>query len=180
MAHFLSNSGVTFEREVTVNFCGEAERRLARVDFTIYQEWGTDILECDEEQHSHYPIGCDAARMLNIFAEVMKRGDRAGKIRFIRFNPDTYELQGEKQKMSQCDRQTALLRVLNTAPEQQFSVVYLFFDRAGLLPDVCLDPEYPSTLRAIASAPVELETTAHLALALCSGSDRFSINPASK
>ncbi len=111
----------------------------------------TDIVECDEDQHGHYPIGCDAGRMLNIFAEVMKRGDRAGKIRFIRFNPDAYKLDGEKQKTLQCDRHAALLQVLNTEPEQQFSVVYLFFDRTGSLPDVCLDPEYPSTLRAIAS-----------------------------
>ena len=116
--------------------------------------------------------------MLNIFAEVMKRGDRAGKIRFIRFNPDTYELQGVKQKTSQCERQTALLRVLNTAPKKQFSVAYMFFDRAGLLPDVCLDPEYPSTLRAIASAPVELETKARLFF--CLGGNDFGINPAIK
>ena len=89
--------------------------------------------------------------MLNTFAEVMKRGDRAGKIRFIRFNPDAYKLDGEKQKTLQCDRHAALLQVLNTEPEQQFSVVYLCFDRTGSLPDVCLDPEYPSTLRDIAS-----------------------------
>ena len=152
MARLLSNSGVTFEREVTVNFCGEAERRLVRVDFTIYREWGTDSLECGEEQHSHNPIG-DAARMLNIFAEVMKRGDRAGKIRFIRFNPDAYKLDGQKQKPLHRERQAVLLRVLNTPPEQQFSAVYLFYDRAGpLLPDVCLDSEFSSTLRAIASS----------------------------
>ena len=152
LARFLTDASVAFEREVTVNFCGEAERRFARVDFTIYREWGTDVLECDEEQHSHYPIGCDAARMLNIFAEVMKRGDRAGKIRFIRFNPDAYKLDGQKQKTLHRERQAVLLRVLNTPPEQQFSAVYLFYDRAGPLPDVCLDSEYPSTLRAIASS----------------------------
>ena len=39
VARFLTESGITFEREVVVNFCGEAERRHARVDFTIYREW---------------------------------------------------------------------------------------------------------------------------------------------
>jgi hypothetical protein len=151
VARFLTDSGVIFDREVVVNFCGEAERRLARVDFTIYREWGTDIVECDEEQHSHYPTGCDAARMLNVFAEIMKRGDRAGKVRFIRFNPDAYNLDGEKQKTTQHDRHAALLRVLKTPPEQQFSVTYLCYDRTGPLPDVCLDPEYPATMRAISS-----------------------------
>ena len=152
VARFLVASGVTFERELVVNFCGEAERRLARVDFTIYRAWGTNIVKCDEEQHSHYPTGCDAARMLNVFAETLKRGDHAGKLRFIRFNPDAYRLDSMKQNAFQQDRQAALLRVLNTPPEQQFSVVYLFYDRTGPLPDVCLDAEYPSMLRAIASS----------------------------
>ncbi len=44
------------------------------------------------------------------------------------------------------------LNVLNTPPEQQFSVTYLYYDRTGSLPDVCMDAEYPSTVRAIASA----------------------------
>jgi len=152
VARFLTESGVTFEREVVVNFCGEAARRHARVDFTIYREWGTDIVECDEEQHGHYTIGCDAGRMLNVFTEILKRGDRAGKLRFIRYNPDAYRVDGVRQKTPQRDRQAALLKVLNSPPEQQFSVTYLFYDRAGPLPDVCLDAEFPSTLRAIASA----------------------------
>ena len=90
--------------------------------------------------------------MLNVFAEILRRGDRAGKLRFIRFNPDAYKVDGVKQKTLQRDRQAALLNVLNTPPDQQFSVSYLYYDRTGPLPNVCLDAEYPSTLRAIASA----------------------------
>ena len=152
VSRFLSDAGLTFEREVVVNFCVEAERRHARVDFTIYRDWGTDIVECDEEQHHHYPIGCDAGRMLNVFAEILKRGDRAGKLRFIRYNPDAYKVDGVKQKTLKRDRQAALLKVLNSPPDQQFSVSYLFYDRTGPLPDVCMDADYPSTLRAIANA----------------------------
>ena len=109
-------------------------------------------MECDEEQRRHYPIGCDAGRILNVFAEILKRGDRAGKLRFIRYNPDAYKISGEKQKALQRDRQAALLKVLSSPPDQRFSVTYLFYDRTGSLPVVCLDAEYPSTLRAIASA----------------------------
>ena len=152
VARFLVDSGVTFEREVVVNFCGEVERRHARVDFTIYRDWGTDIVECDEAQHHHYPIGCDAGRMLNVFAEILKRGDRAGKLRFIRYNPDAYKVDSVKQKTLQRDRQAALLKVLNSPPDQQFSASYLFYDCTAALPDVCLDANFPSTLRAIASA----------------------------
>ncbi len=152
VGRFLTDAGITFEREVVVNFCGEAERRHARVDFTIYRDWGTDVVECDEEQHQHYPIGCDAGRMLNVFAEILKRGDRAGKLRFTRYNPDSYKVDGVKQKTLLRDRHAALLNVLNTPPDQQFSVSYLFYDRTGPLPDICMDAEYPSTLRAIPSA----------------------------
>ena len=42
-------------------------------------------------------------------------------------------------------------------------------------PEVCVQG-----LVVTAQAPVELETTAHLDLALCSGSDGFSINLAGK
>ena len=80
------------------------------------------------------------------------RGDQAGKIRFLRYNPDAYKLDGEKQTTHQRDRHAALVKVLNTPPGQQFSVCYLFYDRTGPLPDCCLEPEYPNTLRAIASA----------------------------
>ena len=171
VTRFLTESGITFEREVVfnfckeaelhdafeddvvVNFCNEAEGHWARVDFAIYREWGTDILECDEDQHIHYKSGDDARRMLKIFAAIMNRGDRAGKIRFLRFNPDAYKLDGKKQTTHQRDRHAALIKVLNTPPQQQFSVSYLFYDRTGPLPDCCLAPEYPSTLRAIASAP---------------------------
>ncbi len=146
---------MTYGREVTVRFGDHARHpgaHSARVDFKVCRAWGADIVECDEEQHRHYTIGCDAGRMLNVFAEILKRGDRAGKLRLIRYNPDAYRVDGVKQKTPQRDRQAALLKVLNSPPEQQFSVTYLFYDRTGPLPDVCLDAEYPSTLRAIASA----------------------------
>ena len=56
VSRFLIDAGLTFERGVVVNFCGEAERRHARVDFTIYRDWGTDVVECDEEQHFTIPL----------------------------------------------------------------------------------------------------------------------------
>ena len=152
LAQFFSESGVTYGREVTVRFDDGQLPRSARMDFKVCRAWGADIVECDEHAHCHYGTNEDAKRMLRIFAEIMKHGEEAGKIRFIRFNPDAYQLDGQKRRVSQQERQTALLRVLNTEPTLHMSVVYLFYDRTGALPDVCLDAEYPNTLRAIASA----------------------------
>ena len=122
------------------------------MDFKVCRAWGADILECDEYAHCHYEKDRDAKRMLRIFAEIMKQGEEAGKIRFVRFNLDAHKRDGQTRRVSWQERQTALLRVLNTEPTLHMSVVYLFYDRTGALPDVCLDAEYPNTLRAIASA----------------------------
>ena len=143
---------MTYGREVTVRFDDGQLPRSARMDFKVCRAWGADIVECDEHAHCHYGKDEDAKRMLRIFAEVMKHGEEAGKIQFIRFNPDAYQLDGQKRRVSQQQRQTALLRVLNTEPTLHMSVVYLFYNRTGILPDVCLDAEYPNTLRAISSA----------------------------
>ena len=136
-----------------MRFCDdEPGLHWARVDFKVCRAWGTDIVECDEDAHCRYDIDYDAKRMLRIIAETMKQGTKAGKIRFIRFNPDAHTRNGQPRRVSQQMRQAALLRVLNTEPTLHMSVVYLFYDRTGILPDVCLDEEYPNTLRAIASA----------------------------
>ena len=81
MARALSAAGITYDREVTVNFCGEADKRLARVDFVIYREWGSVLLEVDEHAHDSYPVSCEATRMLNVFAEHAKQL-RAGECFF--------------------------------------------------------------------------------------------------
>ena len=149
VAKALVNAGIAFDREAVVQFCGQANKTLARVDFAIYREWGTILLEVDEHQHSHYAVTCEAARMLNVFGQQMKQG-RAGKFHFIRFNPDAYSEDGVVQKTLLKDRLTAMLHSIEQEPEKQYSVTYLFYTRTGCpLPDVCLDPEFPGSLRAI-------------------------------
>ena len=149
MARALVNAGVTYDREVTVQFCGEANKTLARVDFVIYREWGSVLVEVDEHQHEHYPVSCEAARMLNIFGEQLKQG-RAGKIHVIRFNPDEYSEGGVKQKTLLKDRLATLLQTIEHEPERQYSVTYLYYTRTDSpLPDTCMEAEYPGSLRAI-------------------------------
>jgi hypothetical protein len=60
LARFLEEAGIQFEREVTVQFCGEASKKLARVDFVCYQPYGVCVIELDEFQHEHYPVSCEA------------------------------------------------------------------------------------------------------------------------
>ena len=149
VAKALTNAGITYDRELTVNFCGEGNKKFARVDFVIYRSWGTVLLEVDEHQHAHYGISCDAARMLDVFAEQMKLG-RAGKFHFVRFNPDEFKEGGQKRKVLLRDRLAKLIEVLDKEPPKQYSVTYLYYDRSDCaVPDVCFDDEYPGSLRAI-------------------------------
>ena len=89
--------------------------------------------------------------MLRVFAEITRLGNEPGKIRFIRYNPDGYKVDSRQHRVSQEDRQAALLRVLQTEPTLLHAVAYMFYDRSGPLPDVCLDAAYPNLLRAISS-----------------------------
>jgi hypothetical protein len=149
VAKALIKAGVTFDREVIVQFCGQANKTYARVDFVIYRAWGTVLLEVDEHQHSHYAVTCEAARMLDIFGEQMKQG-RAGKFHIIRLNPDAYSEAGVTQKTLLKDRLGTLLQTLDYEPVHQYSVTYLYYTRTDSpLPDVCLDPEFPGSLWAI-------------------------------
>ena len=85
--------------------------------------------------------------MLDVFAEQMKQG-RAGKLHFLRFNPDEFEDGGVAQKVK--DRLAALLRCTDAEPALQYSVTYLYYTCSDSpLPDVCLDPDFPGSLRAI-------------------------------
>ena len=87
--------------------------------------------------------------MLNAFAEQMKQG-RAGKFHFTRWNPDKYCEDGVIQKTLLEDRLAAMLQAIDREPEKQYSVSYLFYSRTDSpFPDICMDPEYPGSLRAI-------------------------------
>jgi hypothetical protein len=151
VAQFLTSIGVRFEREVTVQFCNEGNKRFARVDFTIYHAWGVDVLEVDEFQHNHYPVACETARMLDIYAEQVKAG-RLDKIRFVRYNPDAFFENTQARRVAPKDRLERLRQTLATEPDKHFSIVYLFYNQDSPLPSVCFDPAYPRELREIASA----------------------------
>ena len=149
MARFLQTNGILFDRAVTVQLRGEANKTLARVDFAIYRDFGTVLVEVDEFQHSRYPISCESARMINICAEQLKQG-RPGKVHIIRFNPDAYTEGGRRAITLLKHRLAKLLRVIELAPPQQYSVTYLYYNRADSpIPDVCFDREYPSSLREL-------------------------------
>ena len=112
----------------------------------IYREWGPVLLEVDEEQHSHYPVSCETARVMDIIAEHVKAG-RSDKLKIIRFNPDAFKLDFQTAKVLMKDRHIRLLEAIRDEPGQQFEIRYMFYDQSSPFPEVCLDPDFPKELR---------------------------------
>jgi hypothetical protein len=150
---FLTASGWKFDREVHMALCGEGNKKYARLDFVVYASYGPVIVELDEHQHDGYPIECEIARMLDIFAQHAKQGAEGGKLHIIRYNPDAFTVAGRKQKVPAAERHARLLWAVAQAPEGDFGITYLFYDaeRPCALPPCCT--AFPDELRSITIAP---------------------------
>lgn len=147
VARFLTAAGIPFERETSVSFCGEVEKKRASVDFVLYFDDRVVCLEVDEGQHNHYDVSCDAGRMLNIAAEHVKRSPLP--LHFVRFNPESYKVNGEAlPKRTLQNKHFAMLRATN-APVQSFAVMYLFCGSQDGLPCIAHDPGLPADLREV-------------------------------
>ena len=59
----LSEIGVSYEREVVVNFTSPAKRKYARVDFFWRAAFGAVVFEVDEYAHSGYDVEYECTRM---------------------------------------------------------------------------------------------------------------------
>lgn len=121
---FLTAAGITFVHDKMLEGTGCGRERP---DFQF--DCGTHFvyLEVDEHQHDTYACECEQTRMVNL-VEV-----RGMPVRWIRYNPDSYEsLKGQRQvKIEQ--REKKLLEYVKWAmkhPQENdiSSVLYLFYD----------------------------------------------------
>ena len=74
---------------------------------------------------------------------------KPGKVHIVRPKPDSCLLNGVRQALPLKYRVDALVAVLAFEPVKQCAVTYLYYDRSGPLPDVCLSAAYPARLREI-------------------------------
>jgi hypothetical protein len=151
MANFLDKSGIKYDRELSISFCNQGNKKTARIDFVIYKPWGVVLLELDEEQHKHYPIICEVARMIDIIGQQILSG-REDKFKIIRFNPDAFKMACKTTKVQQQERRARLLECMTEAPQRQFEIQYMFYDQCGRFPDICNSPEYPDSLKELVAA----------------------------
>ena len=101
--------------------------KYIRPDFVLAMDDKIIIVECDENQHESYPEECESTRMINLS---MVYGGLP--VIFIRYNPDTFRLNEDVQKVPQKKRLERLGGVLKEhierQPETFLHVDYLFYD----------------------------------------------------
>ena len=130
----LQRQSLAFDYLVSVPFadCGlGSETRCAFLDFLIPKAWGKVILEVDEDQHSHYPPGCDVRRDFDILASVAMGS--ADKLCVVRYNPNAQQIGGVTQPLHTAQREAKLLQVLQdleVEPQLPFSRYFLYYNRA--------------------------------------------------
>ena len=130
IAKLLKDNEIIFEREFTVPFsCFKTERKCARVDFVIAKAWGYILLEVDENQHSREDVSCETKRMMNIVSSVLSNN----KLLFIRYNPDSFKVDGVRCKLDTKTRHTNLINFINnySPSDSLLSVKYLNYDSEG-------------------------------------------------
>ena len=154
-AQVLHAHHIDFKREHhTSHACWEGGT-FSRTDF-IFLINGTVVDgEVDEDQHGHYAVSCEAARMLNIEAARRVEGCELPHVT-IRFNPHAFRVDGVLQKLPKQERRERFIQVMKEATEQAirpWSIIYMFYDavtKDGVLrPCILDDPDYPECLKSL-------------------------------
>ena len=136
----LTDAGVVFEYQVHIPFaqCGLAsETKRAFLDFVVSKPWGAVVIECDEEAHRAYDPSCDPRRDFDVAAAVTLGSGH--KLRFVRYNPDAFKVDGVTCRVSKPERVRRLLEVLGRPePAAHLERLFLFYDHesGATLPEV--------------------------------------------
>ena len=105
-----------------------------RPDFTYFDEEKglVVIVEFDEHQHELYEESCELNRMLVLNHGYMT--SRAACIRWIRYNPDGFNVHGRKKKVDPKDRKEYFIERLQRALDDvdyshKIEIEYLFYNK---------------------------------------------------
>jgi hypothetical protein len=116
------------DKGIPDRFCKEVR---SRTDFLF--DCGTHLveLEVDQFEHRNYEESCELARQYNIVAAT------GLPVHFIRYNPDSFSIDGKKVRLGEKRRHALLERELKSAmaqaPEggEMVRIVHLFYSREG-------------------------------------------------
>lgn len=159
VASEFGNSGEyrTYERELTVPLqgcgvgvdrseCGQEVSQRTRLDFVF--DTGPScvvVVEVDEDQHKQYCVPSEIARV-NATAGSLLLGGTARHVRFVRFNPDDFHVDGALRFVAMKKRYKRVAEVIREAqrsdlPANVCSIQYMYYDVEGKDGDLCIKDE---------------------------------------
>ena len=157
---YLVENGISFEREVTVNFTcvlgNKIEQKSSRIDYVIHvpNRNLTFLLEVDENQHKQNMISCETRRMVDTYTSLLATNTLNNHTIWLRYNPSAFQINEQRQKLSKSDREQELLKVIKTfVPSQTMEILYMFYDSRWSkntnknIPDIFDDIDYPNLLK---------------------------------
>jgi len=135
IAQVLTKNNIPYTREHTVTYkcISDISNSNSRIDFVLEHRdqqgtFGLIFLEVDEHQHKWNMLSCEISRMSKIIESLRVDGNML-PIRFVRYNPDAFTVNGTKMKLQREERHRMLLQTLTaTVFERPFGVKYLFYD----------------------------------------------------
>ena len=144
----LENSNVDFKYQHTIDFMCLGNRNANNtvrsfIDFLVMKPdsegiTGIILLEVDEHQHnqdaSNYTVSCDVRRMNECFESLILEGNTLPVV-FIRYNPNSFEKDGKKMKISKRVREEKLLETIeNFNFKTPVGVHYMYYDSIDNIP----------------------------------------------
>ena len=131
----LQAADITFEYQKYLPFAGcdlDSETKYAFVDFAITASWGALLLEVDENQHSARDASCDVRRDFDMCASLALGSGH--KVVVLRYNPDSFKIDGKSVSVSPKDKQHRLVEVIRAwlledpAPDKQLARYFMHYD----------------------------------------------------
>lgn len=116
----------------------------ARVDFISVLNGKVIALEVDENQHDGYAVACEVARMVKLVEAWLLEGNSL-PIRFIRYNPHVYRVDGTTTRTPKKTREARLLEAIREASEADgdgMQVRYMYYDVVSGRPEITSDPAF--------------------------------------
>jgi hypothetical protein len=153
-----TKNDIQYDRELHVTYrgCGEDDT-WARLDFVLYADTYVVIFSVDEFQHADREVACEVSRMSKVVCSIRASGDNR-PILWLRMNPDTFSVDGERVKVTTAEREQVILDTINDSREilgdSNVRVVYMFYDslyndEGKLIPEVCTHCDYDASWREL-------------------------------
>lgn len=159
---FLTSQNILFDRELQVDFkCAFGSDRAqtcAKIDFVVQNtsKQTLFLIEVDEDEHITYDQSCETRRMMDCYTSLLMSHLDIKHMVWIRYNPNRFKIDEEKQKVDTKDRQAKLLETIQTyEPTKAMEILYLYYSsrwsetKNDYVPVIFDDPDYNCELKPL-------------------------------